>query len=135
MSALPSIRAALETQLATLSPAIDTVFENTPYVPVTGRPFQQVTLMPATPANLEMGAAWLEQGLLWVSLYYPKDAGPGTALARAEMIRAAFPYAASFTSGGVVVNITQTPEIGPARPGDTTFMIPVKIRWSARIGG
>jgi hypothetical protein len=135
MSALPAVRAALETQLATVSPSIDTAYENVPYVPVTGTPYQQVTLLPATPANLEMGPAYTEQGIFQVNLFYPKDAGPGDAQARAELIRTKFPFAASLVNGGVTVNIINTTEIGPARPEDDRFMVPVKVRWSARIGG
>lgn len=133
MTAIPAIRAALETQLATISPAIDTAYENTPYVPTTGTPYQQVTLLPATPANAEIGPAWTEQGIFQINLFYPKDAGPAAAQARAELIRAAFPFRASFTSGAITVNIINTTEIGAARPDDDTFMVPVKIRWQARV--
>lgn len=133
MSALPSIRAALETQLATITPPIDTAYENTPYVPTTGTPYQQVTLLPAQPQNLEIGPGFFEQGIFQINLFYPKDAGAGAAIARAELIRAAFPYGATLTSGGVTVHIINTTEIGPARPDDNTFMVPVKVRWNARI--
>jgi hypothetical protein len=134
MSSLPAIRAALETQLATVSPAISTAYENAEFTPVTGTPYQQVTLLPATPANVEMGPGYTEQGIFQANLFYPNGSGPADAIARAELIRAAFPYAASFVSGGVTVNIIATPEIGPARPEDDRFMVPVKIRFQARIG-
>jgi hypothetical protein len=82
-----------------------------------------------------MGPGYTEQGILQVNLFYPngrRAAEPR--LRRAELIRAAFPYAASFVSGGVTVNIIATPEIGPARPEDDRFMVPVKVRFQARIG-
>jgi hypothetical protein len=82
-----------------------------------------------------MGPAYTEQGIFQVNLFYPKDAGPGDAQARAELIRTKFPFAASLVNGGVTVNIINTTEIGPARPEDDRFMVPVKVRWSARIGG
>lgn len=141
MSTMQAIRTALETRLATVSPAIDTVYENMPYVPTTGTPYQQVYLLPATPSNLEIGPAWVEQGIFQISLFFPvTDAsgiaqGPGPAIAQAELIRAAFPFRSTLSSGGVTVDIINTTEIGPARPDDSTFMVPVKVRWSARVGG
>lgn len=142
MSALPAIRAALETQLASISPPIDTAYENMPYVPTTGTPYQQVTLLPAQPNNVEIGPAWIEQGIFQVNLFYPITdpatglaQGAGPAVDRAELIRAAFPYRASFTSGAITVIIVNTTEVGPARPDDDTFMVPVRVRWQARVSG
>ncbi len=134
MSVLPAIRIALEEQLATATPGVQTAFENTPFVPTTGVPFQQPFLLPATPANIEIGPGYVEQGIFQVSLYYPKDGGAAAAIALAEQIRAAFPFRATLTSGGVTVHIINTTEIGPARPDGDRFMVPVKIRWQARIG-
>jgi hypothetical protein len=115
VTALPSIRAALETQLATVT-GPDYAWENTPYVPTTGTPYVQVTLLPATPLNPEIGPAYTEQGLFQASGFYPKDAGPAAITAWAEQVRAAFPFRASLASGGITVNIIATPEIGPDGP-------------------
>jgi hypothetical protein len=131
---IASVRAALETALSAVSPAISYAWENQEFAPQVGVPYAQVTLLPATPANVEMGPGYTEQGIFQANLFYPNGSGPADAIARAELIRGAFPYAASFVSGGVTVNIIATPEIGPARPEDDRFMVPVKIRWSARIG-
>lgn len=132
---LAQVRAALETQLATVAPTIDTAYENRAFMPVADTPYQQVTLLPAAPNNAEIGPAWTEQGMFAVNLFYPKDQGAGAAIARAELIRAAFVMGSSFVSGGVTVNITTTPAIGVARPDDDRFMVPVRVNWIARIGG
>lgn len=134
MSSLPAIRVALETQLGTVTPVIQSAPENTPFVPTTGTPFMQPFLLPATPANIEIGPGYTEQGIFQVNLFYPKDAGAAPAISQAEAIRAAFPFRTSLVNGGVTVNISGTPEIGPARPDGDRFMVPVKIRWLARIG-
>lgn len=133
MSALPAIRVALETKLLTVT-GPDYALENTPYVPVFGTPYVQVTLLPAQPANLEMGPGYFEQGIFQANGFYPKDAGAAAVTAWAEQVRAAFPYGATLTSGGVTVHIINTTEIGPARPDGDRFMVPVKVRWNARIG-
>lgn len=132
---LAQIRVALETQLNSISPALATAWENAAYTPVADTPYQQVALLRAQPDNIEIGPGFTDRGILQVNLFYPKDVGPGAAEARAELIRTAFPYASSFASGGVTVNIIATPEVAPARAEDDRFMVPVKVRFSARIGG
>jgi len=136
---LAAIRSALEGALNTITPAIATAWENMPYTPTTGVPFQQAFLLPAQPDNIEIGPGYVEQGILAVNLFYPKGVqgssylGAAPATARAALIRAKFPFGASFSSGGVTVNIIATPEIGPARPEDDRYMVPVRTRWRAHI--
>lgn len=132
---LASIRSILEGQLASISPAVSTAYENAPFTPVAGTAFQQATLLPAEPENREIGPAYTERGIFAVNLFYPKDKGSKDALARGAAIREKFKYGASFSGGGVTVNIIGTPEIGPARAEDDRFMVPVRIRWHSRING
>lgn len=132
MSSLAAIRIALEAKLATVTgPAY--AWENTPFVPTTGNPFVQATLLPAQPENIEIGPGYTEQGIFQASGFWPKDSGAAAVTAWAELVRAAFPFGASLVSGGVTVIITGTPEIGPARPDADRVMVPVRIRWNCRI--
>lgn len=135
MSSLPAVRVALETQLATITPAIETAYENMPFLPTVDVPYQQVTLLAAAPNNIEIGPAYVEQGIFQVNLFFPKDAGAAAVTTQAELIRAAFPFRSSLVSGGVTVNIVGTPEIGPARVDGDRFMVPVKVKWQARVSG
>lgn len=130
---LASVRAALETALAAISPSLATAWENAPFTPVVGEPYQAVYLLTAEPENIEIGPGYTERGILQVNLFYPKDKGVQAALASAAAIRAKFPFAASFVSGGVTVNITRTPEVAPARMEEDRYLVPVRIRWHARI--
>lgn len=131
-----NVRIALEQQLASISPAIATAWENKTFTPpAPDVPYQQAFVMFAQPDNPEMGPTYVDQGLMQVSLFFPKDAGSAPAMARAELIRAAFPFAASLTANGTVVNIINTPEIAPARPDEDRFLVPVKIRFRAFQGG
>lgn len=132
---LAGIRKALETQLATITPAIQTAWENVAFTPVPGTPYQSVNLLLAQPANPEMGPMYIDQGFMQVSLFYPKDNGPADAQARAELIRAAFPIGASYVASGTVVNIIATPEVAPARIDDDRYLVPVRVRFSAIQGG
>jgi len=128
------IRAALEVALAAMTPPLATAYENAPYTPVVGTPYQRVTLLLAQPANEEFGPAYREQGFLQVDLNYPLNSGPAAASSRAQLIRSTFPCGASFTASGVTVHITRTPEIMPGRVEEDRFVIPVRIQFHSRIG-
>lgn len=129
-----SIRAALETKLNTITPAISTAWENHPFTPVDGVPYQRVYLMPATPSNPTMGDGYYrEQGIFQVSLFYPLQTGAAAAAARAELIRSAFKRGVSMTSGGVTVQIGNTPEISQGRVDGDRFHVPVRIFWFAGV--
>lgn len=132
---LTAIRAALETTLNAMSPALATIWENTEGTPVNGTAYQRVFLLPGPPLNLEIGPSYTEQGYLQVSLYYPLGTGPAAATARAEAIRAAFKFASTHTASGVKVLVTATPEIGPARTEDDLYFLPVRVRFEAQIYG
>jgi len=132
---IATIRKIFHTELATVSPSIATVHENEAYSPAVGTPYQEAYVLPAQPDNIEIGPGYVEQGIYQANLFYPKDKGAGAAITQAALIRAHFPFGASFSSGGVTVNIIATPEIGPARPEDDRFMVPVRTRFRAHIGG
>ena len=50
-----AIRALLESRLAAITPALATAFENFPFTPINGTPWQRVNLMAAQPLNPTMG--------------------------------------------------------------------------------
>ena len=127
------IRAALETALNGMTPALETAWENVPFTPVTCTPYQQVNLLFANPFNPEMGPLQQQSGYMQVMLLYPIDTGTAAINARAELIKATFPRAATFTSGGVIVTIEKTPEIAPGRVDVDRYAIPVKIRFYSNI--
>jgi hypothetical protein len=111
------------------------VYENAPYTPTAGVPYAACYLMMATPLNIEIGPGFTDQGIFQITLFYPINAGATAAQAHAQRIRDAFPFRASFVSGGTTVNIIATPEVAPARAVDDRFSVPVKVRFQARSGG
>jgi hypothetical protein len=131
---IQSVRAALETKLNGITPALSTEWQNVPFTPVTGTPYQRAFLLPATPDNPTLGDSFYrERGIFQVSLLYPIQTGPAAAEARAQLIRTAFKRGTVMTSGTVKVLIDRTPEIGQGRVDDDRWFVPVKIRWSAGI--
>ena len=129
-----SIRAALETKLNTITPALATVWENIGYTPVAGIAYQAAYILPADTENPTMGDDFhRELGLFQVSLFYPVQAGTATAAARAELIKTAFKRGTSMVSGTVTVRINRTPSIGQGRVDGDRWHIPVKIQYFADI--
>ena len=131
---LTQVRIALETKLAAMTPALATAWENAPYSPVAGTPYQAAYLLPATPENPTMGDTFYrEQGIFQVSLFYPLQTGPKAAADRGELIRTAFKRGTSMTSGSVTVRVARTPEIGQGRVDGDRWHLPVKIVYFAGI--
>jgi hypothetical protein len=134
LSGVSLIRAMLESRLNTLSPALATAWENAPYTPVVGTPYQAAYLLLATPENPTMGDDYYrEQGIFQINLFYPIQAGTATAAARAAAIKTLFKRGTSITSNGVTVQIEATPEVSQGRRDGDRWALPVKIRWFAGI--
>lgn len=132
-----NIRQLLETALNAIVPAIDTAWENIAYAPVDGRPYQQVNLLFATNQNpsFKSGSTTLTRyiGIFQVMLQYPAGTGAKDADARAQLIKSAFPYGQSFTSGAVTVIVSGTPTIAPGRNDGDRWAIPVKVPFFANV--
>lgn len=130
-----AIRAALETALNGIQPALLTAWENQafPSQPATVA-YQQVYLLMADPENPEMGDTMRrEQGIFQINLFYQPKTGPRDAATRAELIRSVFHRGASFTAQGVTVIIERTPTVGQGISDGDHWMLPVKIRFFANI--
>ena len=122
-----SIRAAIETALNAITPAISTAWENSSFEPTAGTAYQRVFYR-SQPLNPTAGTSRRqENGFVQVSLFYPLQTGTGAAAARAELIRTMFRRGYSFTSGGITVKIAQTPEIHQGKVDGDRWMLPVSI--------
>lgn len=124
-----AIRATLEGALNSMTPALSTAWQNVPFTPISGTPYQRATLLFATPDNQEFGASFQEQGFLQIDLFYPQSAGSKAAESRAELIRSIFKRGASFSS----IRIIATPEIKPAYNDGDRFVIPVRVRFNTYV--
>ena len=122
-----AVRAALETALAAITPALDTAWENTTLTPVVDVPYQRVKMVFADPENAEIGATFLERGYMQVDLLYPLGAGAGPAQARVELLRAAFYRGRTLTASGQSVLIERTPSILPGFEDVGRYCVPVRI--------
>jgi len=129
-----SIRAALETAFAAITPTLSTAWENVDFTPpVTSTAYQAVTLMFAQPDNASYGAGYRELGIMQIDLNYPQQSGPAAAYTRAELLRSTFVRGATFSSGGVSVVIDRTPEIMAGRNDGGRYVLPVRVRFFAQL--
>lgn len=129
-----NIRNALEAAMASIMPTIDIVYENVPYDPVPDQPYCEAYLLMAAPANPTQGKGFYqEQGVFQVNLQYPPLAGTLACALRAEMIRTLFEHGSTFASGGVTVQIDQTPAVGQGAVDSGRWKQIVRIRWHANI--
>lgn len=104
------IRKLLEQRLNTITPALETVFENMPYTPKLGTPWQQVHLLFAPTANPTMGSPHhREVGEFQVSLNYPPMAGSQASSSRVQLIRQTFYRGLTMEEGTLRVLIDGTP--------------------------
>jgi len=128
-----SISAALETALNAMSPALATAWENVPYTPVSGTPYQQVNILFADVSNPETGLLEEHTGYMQITLRYPLDVGSSVAKTRAELIKSAFKRASTFTSGSVNVSIINTPSVTTSGQQEDRWVILVKIPFKSYI--
>ena len=134
MSGVVNIRAALESALNGMSPALATAWENVAFnPPVASTAYQQAFILFARPDNSEFGSSHRELGYMQVTLKYPRQAGSSAVGARAELLRTTFCRGASFVNGGVTVNITDTPEVSQGTDDGVMYSVSVKIRFAAFI--
>lgn len=123
-----NISAAFEIRLGLMAPALATAYENQPFTPVTGTPYQRTRLLPAQPENPTLGDDYYrEVGFFEIVLFYPINQGRGAAQARADAIAQHFKRGTFMTQGGDVVKVTRTPTIGPAVQDGDRYAMPVTI--------
>lgn len=132
---IPNIRNALETALASLAPPIDIVHENSErYEPQADVPYCEAYLLVAEPGNSTLGQAYYrEAGVFQINLQYPLLTGTLPCALRAEQVRALFKRGATFTDGGVSVQVDRTPAIEAGAPEEGRWKQIIRIRWHADI--
>ena len=126
-----AIRTAIETALNTIVPSIQTAYENDRFTPTVGLPYQYVSFPGFFPDTPEVTRSHRLIGFCQIDLFYPLLTGTNLINERAELIKAKFKKASSFVSGGVTVNIMDTPEVLNGRNEGDRWKVSVRIDYSA----
>lgn len=128
------IRAALETRLTSITPAVPTAFENSTFTPTAGVIYQRAKLLPNTPADGQVSSSiYFERGIFQVTVCAPIGGGPGACEARAQIVKDAFKRGTSVAHGGVTVIITNAPTVSSAIIDGDRFCIPVSMSYQSQI--
>lgn len=136
---IAKVRAALETRLGTLAPALSSAFENKAFEPVAGTPYQRVYVLPARTLSVGQDLRTRQlTGIFQVSLFYPINTYQGasgiTAVqTRADLLCAHFAAGTRLIFQGVRVNVDEPPSISTGFPDGDRFVVPVSIRYIAFI--
>lgn len=130
------IRAALETHLSALTPAISTAWENTKFTPVNGTPYQMAFVKYATPDDRILGCARrYELGFMQVTLCYPIDKGAAAIETRANLLREHFKRGTVLSHSGQFLQIINTPSKAVLGSDGAVFKIAVSINFRAEVFG
>ena len=90
-------RQAIEQAILSVTPHIDTQFENATYSPKEGVPYQQLHFLPAKPASIAIDDSIAElSGVFQITLRYPAGRGIKDIMARAESYTKVFYTGAKF---------------------------------------
>ena len=124
------IRAALETNLSSVSGLPSVGWENVQFSPTTGTPYVKPRLIPTRrePAVRGTNPQMFYQGIYRVECYVPEDQGPSAGDELADKIIDAFEAATDVSYSGTIVSISYA-EREMADIDGPFYMIPVNIGW------
>ena len=124
------IRAALETNLISVSGLPSVGWENVQFSPTTGTPYVKPRLIPTRrePAVRGTNPQMFYQGIYRVECYVPEDQGPSAGDELADKIIDAFEAATDVSYSGTIVSIRYA-EREMAEIDGPFYMIPVNIGW------
>lgn len=129
-----SIRQALEVALNTWATTNTTViaWQNIQYNPTKGTKYIRASLLPAETLNPTLGDSFnRKEGILQLLLYFPDGTGVGASETLADSLLAYFARGESFTAGGIVVRMLESPSISAGFNDNGWFVTPVSIRYTA----
>ena len=126
------IASALLARVATLSvdsPALPIAYPDVPFTPPASGKYLEVSIFYNRPAWEGLAAGRMDQGLLQVTVVWPKGQGiPGPMRHAGEVIDH-FPKGLALTNG---VKISRQPYAASPLLDDSDTRIPVTISWNAR---
>lgn len=124
---------ALVAKVATLGGGLPVSYpEATPtFAPPANGKYLAVSYFPNRPAWEGVSAGRIDQGLLQISVVWPKNAGLVAPLDIAETIIAHFALGTVMVSGTVKVKVSRQPWAAAPLSEADKVMVPVSIPWSA----
>lgn len=128
------IYTAFITKLNTLTPLIDTAFENKDYVPITGKEYQEVYILPSSNNVPYINETSYEmEGLLQITLCYPPNDGRSKCMDRANLYMGLFPVGTVLTIDSLKIRIKGVPQITNLGVVDGRYKIALRVGFIAML--
>lgn len=113
------------------SPALPIAMPDVPFTPPTNGKYLRVSLFSNAPAWEGLASGRMDQGLLQVSVVWPKGKGLIKAREAAAKVMEHFPKGLTLSGDGVRVKINRQPWAASPIPDDIETLTPVTIPWVA----
>lgn len=132
---IQNIRKAFEKYATSLSPEIDTFYENGPSVkPTQKKPYQKLQLVPLQPENPTLGDKYYrEVGEFQIFLCYPAREGTGEALQKAQYIKDAFFRGSTLVEGDTEIIVKNTPFVDKGMVIEDRYVVPIIVKYFASV--
>lgn len=126
------IRAALESQLSSITDVPSIAYENVPFNPTTGQNYLEVSYIPITrrPTVRGLNPQQRYDGIFTINCYVPEGAGPSAADTLAKNVMEAFEATTKLTHNSKTVNIDYA-ERTQGIVDSPFYFVPVSIGWYA----
>jgi len=107
---LLEIKQAFEIKLNSINPTIATAYENAPFTPTNGVPYQELTLLPSyNDSEYINDKQYVSYGLVQITIKYPTTKGAKDVLDRVKLYMNNFVRGDTLTNGGINIKIKSTP--------------------------
>lgn len=116
--------------LVTGSPTLGIAYPETAFTPPASGKYLKVDYFSNKPAWEGLASGSLAQGLLQITVIWPRGVGTIQPAQIAQTVIAHFPKALSLFSGTSLVKITQEPYASSPLTDDISVRIPVTISWT-----
>ena len=105
------IKQAFENKINSITPTIQTAYENVTFTPTAGVPYQELYLIPATNDNIFVsGDGFISYGIFQITLKYPTGKGTKDILDRVRLYLGNFKSGDNLVQDGITINILNTPK-------------------------
>lgn len=131
---LNRIYTAFITKINTLTPLIDTAYENKDYVPTTGKEYQEVYILPSSNNVPYINEISYEmEGFVQITLCYGYDEGRSKCMDRANLYMGLFPVGTVLTIDSLKIRIKGVPQITNLGVDNGRYKIALRIGFSAML--
>ena len=126
------IYTAFITKLNTLTPLIDTVYENRPYSPIDGKEYQELHIKPSGNTVPYINEIIYEMsGFIQITLCYPPNEGRSKAMDRANLYMGLFPVGTVLTIDSLKIRIKGVPQITNLGVDNGRYKIALRVGFLA----